>query len=47
VLDTKRLVLIAAAVVLVGLAVLVLIWPGGRRRSRADRMQARQVRARP
>ena len=47
VLDTKRLALIAAAVVLVGLAVLVLIWPGGRRRSRADRMQARQVRARP
>ncbi len=47
VLDIKRLALIAAAVVLVVLAVLVLIWPGGRRRSRDDRMQARQVRARP
>ena len=42
VLDTKRLALIAAAIVLVVLAVLVLVWPGGRRRSRAERMLLRR-----
>jgi hypothetical protein len=44
VLDTKRIALMAAAVVLVVLAVLVLVWPGGRRRSRAERMQLRHGR---
>ena len=47
VIDTKRLALIAAAIVLVVLAVMVLVWPGGRRRSRAERMQLTRGRAGP
>jgi hypothetical protein len=44
VLDTKRIALGGAAVLLVVLALLVLLWPGGRRRPRAERMQLRHGR---